>query len=76
MKIPVYKNGVPVGDKELPDDMVQKAHDLAMFMLDTGTLSIYGIGPVFALQRQLAEREAELAALVHPFDLEKYRSEK
>lgn len=28
------------------------------------------------LQRQLAEREAELAALVHPFDLEKYRSEK
>jgi hypothetical protein len=28
------------------------------------------------LQRQLAEREAELAALVHPFDLEKYRSGK
>jgi hypothetical protein len=56
VKIPTYQNGRPTGEeKEIPGDLIQKAHELAMFMLDTGALSIYGIGPVADLQRQLAK---------------------
>lgn len=77
MKVATYYKGLPTGDyKELPDDLIQKAHELAMFMIDTGTLSIYGVGPVFDLQRQLAEVTRERDTLKAMLDLQNLRADR
>lgn len=49
---------------------------LRTFMVKHDVRSIYGMGDVLDLQHQLAEREREIADLIHPHDLAKYRSAK
>lgn len=80
--MPTYNPNLAV-----PEEISRKALELKTWMEMFGAESIYGMGDVFKerntsaeviarLQRQLAERNQEIAELIHPHDLAKYRNGK
>lgn len=59
MKVTIYKDGVPVGEKEIPDEIVKMVVALDRWMEMNECTQLHGIGPVLSLQRQLVEVTAE-----------------
>lgn len=53
MKVPIYKDGLPAGAKEVPDDIVQMAVTLDRWMEMNDCTQVAGVGPVRELQRLL-----------------------